>query len=148
MWLGRGIAGEPGTAEPAGKLSVTLASELLDRRHRFEVSFESVERVVVELWARRHMGSRIQRTWIDDLTSEFILGGHGSRGEHRPRGTRHLPTGGTEIVTGTTAADRDFLPFHNFWIVPAHLWRKTPQRLPEIVNSSEMIPYVPLGCST
>jgi len=40
--------------------TIITRSTLVEGHHRFEVSFEGVRRVVVELWARRHMGSRIQ----------------------------------------------------------------------------------------
>src|ERR1700730_10213230 len=65
---------------------------------------------------------------IDYLFSEVILRGHSRCSKHRPWGA-HLSTNVAEIVAGTTAADRDFLTFYNFWIVPARLWREMPKRL-------------------
>src|SRR6267142_2493250 len=101
---------------------------IINRHHRFDISFEGIERVVVERRVRRHPGCRIHRMWIGYLFSEVILGGHSRCGKHRPWGT-HLPTSVTNIMAGTTAADRDFLTFYNFWIVPARIWRETPKRL-------------------
>jgi hypothetical protein len=103
----------------------------LERNHRFEVSFESVERVVVELRVRRHRGRRIHRMWIGYIFSEVILGRRSALGKLLPRVTRPMTASATELVAGNTAADRDFLAFHDFRIVSALLWRETPERLGE-----------------
>jgi hypothetical protein len=113
---------------------VIIASELLDSRHRFEVSFESVKRVVVELWVRRHMGSRIHRNRIGYLFSEVIPRVHSALGKHRPGGATLSPlsaAGVTEIVAGNTATNRDFLTLQYFRVVSALLWGETPERLVE-----------------
>src|SRR6201984_3893080 len=34
-------------------------------------------------------------------------------------------------MAGTTAADRDFFAFYNFWIIPVLFWPETAQRLAE-----------------
>ena len=59
-----------------------------------------------------------------------------------------MAAGVIKTVAGTTTADRDFLPFHNFWIVLAAFGVKRPSDWLKLINSSETIPYVPLGCST
>ena len=98
----------------------------LDRHYRFEVSFKSVERVIVKCRVRRHQGNLIERTGIDYSLSESLLGGHSRRGKHRPSGS-YMPSGVTELMAGNTTTYRDFLAFDDFRIVCAPLWRETPE---------------------
>ncbi len=59
-------------------LPITLSRRSLGRHHRFEVSFESVERVVVERRVRRHPGHHIHEiasfaTFIYEKAAERLL---------------------------------------------------------------------------
>jgi hypothetical protein len=70
--------------------------------------------------------------WIGYIFSKVILGVQNALGKHPPRGISPTSASVTELVAGNTAADRNFLTFHNFRIVPALLRCKTPKRSVEV----------------
>jgi hypothetical protein len=93
MYIGKGCLGPPSnplcrTKRPSASLRVfservCFLRALLRglrwvrrfRPHGFEVSFQSVERLVVERRVRRHLRRGVHGTGIDDVLSEVILRG-------------------------------------------------------------------------